>query len=178
MIEDETEGSVTASRGRREGIVQVRLAPPQDDVARELRDVRAQHRRPARVDRETGRIEGQKAEISTAKSLSHDLGRPARIGHLEHQRDVVERGLEHRKPVAGPGNFRSPVQPAAEERHAAELDPRRGHVVQAQPQDLRHPALLERSAQTLGDRAHFFGSKKPLVARQLSGLVVEWRGTR
>src|SRR5262249_55495524 len=61
-----------------------------------------------------------------------------------------------------------PVEPAAEERHAAEFEPRGSQAVEAPPQKLRHPALLERPVQAL---AHSGG-------RLSRSFVVSWHRIR
>lgn len=133
----------------------------------ELRDVRTESRRPARVDGPAGRVQSQKAETTG-------------IGGFEHERDVAERGVKHRESRPGPRHLGIDIQSAAEEGHAAELDPRRSQVVQAPPQALRHPALFEHLVEALAERANLVGPRKGvnLVTRELPGRVVEWRVTR
>jgi len=168
MIEDEAEGSVTAPHRRGEGIVQVRFIPPQHDVALQLRDMRTLRRRPAGVDGAARRIQREKAQIAAAQPLLHHPGCSTRVGNFQHQRNIGERGMEHREPRPGPGHFGPPVQPPPKKSHAAELDPRRRQPVQATPQELRHTALIDGRADTIAHRtalgtAH---DTRPLLVRE------------
>jgi len=88
--------------------------------------------------------------------------------------------VEDREPGPETGHLRGAIQVAAEEGHAAELEPRGSQVVHAPPQKLPHAPLLERLAKTLAERTHFIGPGEPrgVLARERSSHVVEGRVTR